>query len=268
MLKALLRRKPKPAAPIDTATLPDGQRVYAIGDIHGRRDLLDQLLDKIVMDDRMRGPADTHIVFLGDLMDRGPDSAGVIDRAIELSETLGDNVHFLMGNHEEVYLAAADGDEKLVRFFCKIGGRETILSYDISPQEYNSLRMEELTERLTTLLPKRHLDFVRGFKDRIVMGDYAFVHAGIRPGKSIEEQRPKDLRWIREDFLTSDMNFGCVVVHGHTIVDEVVMKPNRVALDTGAYRTGVLSALWVENANTGLLQVFGQPDTNYHAPTA
>ena len=110
MLKALLRRKPKPAAPIDTATLPDGQRVYAIGDIHGRRDLLDQLLDKIVMDDRMRGPADTHIVFLGDLMDRGPDSAGVIDRAIELSETLGDNVHFLMGNHEEVYLAAADGE--------------------------------------------------------------------------------------------------------------------------------------------------------------
>lgn len=257
MLKALLRRKPKPAAPIDTATLPDGQRVYAIGDIHGRRDLLDQLLDKIVMDDRMRGPADTHIVFLGDLMDRGPDSAGVIDRAIELSETLGDNVHFLMGNHEEVYLAAADGDEKLVRFFCKIGGRETILSYDISPQEYNSLSMEELTERLTTLLPKRHLDFVRGFKDRIVMGDYAFVHAGIRPGKSIEEQRPKDLRWIREDFIMDETPHDKLIVHGHTITDDVEECYNRIGIDTGAYMSGMLTALCLEGRERWYLKTGG-----------
>ena len=246
MLKALLRRKPKPAAPIDTATLPEGLRVYAIGDIHGRRDLLDQLLDRIMADDHSRGPADTHIIFLGDLMDRGPDSAGVIDRAIELSETLGANAHFLMGNHEEVYLAAAQGDEKLVRFFCKIGGRETILSYDISPREYNELSMEELAQRLPSLLPARHLEFVRSFKDRIVMGDYAFVHAGIRPGKSIEEQRSKDLRWIREDFLFDESPHDKLIVHGHSITDDVEECPNRIGIDTGAYMSGVLTALCLE----------------------
>jgi serine/threonine protein phosphatase 1 len=245
MLKALLRRKPK-LRPIDIAALPDGQRVYAIGDVHGRLDLLDQLLDQIVADDRARPAADTHIVFLGDLMDRGPDSAGVIDRAIELSQTLGDKVHFLMGNHEEVYLSAASGDEKLVRFFCKIGGRETILSYDITPQEYRALNMEELAARMTDLLPRRHIEFVSSFKDRIVMGDYAFVHAGVRPGTPIDEQKPKDLRWIREDFLVDDSPHDKLIVHGHTITEDVEECPNRIGIDTGAYMSGVLTALCLE----------------------
>ncbi|WP_343207535.1 metallophosphoesterase family protein [Blastomonas sp. AAP53] len=241
-------------APIDSAMLPDGMRVYAIGDIHGRRDLLDQLLDQIMADDRARGPADTHIVFLGDLMDRGPDSAGVIDRAIELSETLGQNAHFLMGNHEEVYLAAVSGDEKLVRFFCKIGGRETILSYDIEPAEYNALTMEELTARLPTLLPQAHLDFVRRFEDRIVIGDYAFVHAGVRPGTSIENQKPKDLRWIREDFLIDDTPHDKLIVHGHTITDDVEECTNRIGIDTGAYMSGMLTALALEGRDRWYLK--------------
>ncbi len=255
MLKALLRRKPKPAAPIDTATLPEGMRVYAIGDVHGRRDLLDQLLDQIVDDHNARGPADTHIVFLGDLMDRGPDSSGVIDRAIELSETLGDDhVHFLMGNHEEVYLAAATGEEKLVRFFCKIGGRETILSYDISPAEYNALTMEELAARMPTLLPQKHLDFIERFQDRIVLGDYAFVHAGVRPGIAIEDQKPKDLRWIREDFLIDESPHDKVIVHGHTITDDVEECSNRIGIDTGAYMSGMLTALGLEGGNRWYLK--------------
>lgn len=246
MLKALLRRKPKPAAPIDTATIPDGRRVYAIGDIHGRRDLLDLLLDRIEEDDRTRGAADTHIVFLGDLMDRGPDSAGVIDKAIEVSRRLGDNAHFLMGNHEEVYLGAASGDEKLVRFFCKIGGRETILSYDIGPQEYNELSMEELAARMPTLLPREHVEFVSSFKDRIVMGDYAFVHAGVRPGVPIDQQRPSDLRWIREDFIMDEAPHDKLIVHGHTITDDVEECSNRIGIDTGAYMSGMLTALALE----------------------
>jgi len=245
MLKALLRRKPK-LAPIDTACLPEGRRVYAIGDIHGRRDLLDQLLDQIVEDDRQRESADTHIVFLGDLVDRGPDSAGVIERAMELAQTLGDRVHFLMGNHEEVYLGAATGDEKLVRFFCKIGGRETILSYDITPQEYNALDMEKLAARIPALLPQRHVDFLAGFEDRIVMGDYAFVHAGVRPGVPIEEQLPKDLRWIREEFIVDEAPHDKLIVHGHTITDDVEECSNRIGIDTGAYMSGMLTALALE----------------------
>jgi len=254
MLKALLRRKPKPAAPIDTATLPDGMRVYAIGDVHGRRDLLDVLLDQIFADDRARGAADTHIVFLGDLMDRGPDSAGVIDRAIELSQTMGRNVHFLMGNHEEVYLAAATGDEKLVRFFCKIGGRETILSYDISAAEYNALTMGELAARLPALLPQAHVDFVSRFQDRVVMGDYAFVHAGVRPGVGIEKQRAKDLRWIREEFLIDETPHDKLIVHGHTITDDVEECTNRIGIDTGAYMSGMLTALALEGRSRWYLK--------------
>lgn len=253
MLKALLRRKPK-LAPIDTARLPDGLRVYAIGDIHGRRDLLDQLLDQIFEDDRKRGAADTQIVFLGDLMDRGPDSAGVIDRALELSETLGDKVHFLMGNHEEVYLGAATGDEKLVRFFCKIGGRETILSYDITPADYNALDMEQLAQRMPALLTQRHVDFVSGFKNRIVMGDYAFVHAGVRPGIPIEDQKPKDLRWIREDFIVDETPHDKMIIHGHTITDDVEECPNRIGIDTGAYMSGMLTALALEGGERWYLK--------------
>ncbi|WP_373488078.1 metallophosphoesterase family protein [Blastomonas sp.] len=245
MLKALLRRKPK-LAPIDTACLPDGRRVYAIGDIHGRRDLLDDLLDQIVADDRARPPADTHIVFLGDLMDRGPDSAGVIDRAMELAAQLGDNVHFLMGNHEEVYLGAATGDEKLVRFFCKIGGRETILSYDISVTEYNALAMDALAERVPALFPRAHVDFVKAFKDQIIMGDYAFVHAGVRPGVPMEQQSSKDLRWIREDFIVDEAPHDKLIVHGHTITEDVEECRNRIGIDTGAYLSGTLTALALE----------------------
>lgn len=253
MLKALLRRKPR-LSPIDQASLPDGLRVYAIGDIHGRRDLLDRLLDQIAADDRARGPSDMHIVFLGDLMDRGPDSAGVIDRAMDLAQTMGQNCHFLMGNHEEVYLAAATGDEKLVRFFCKIGGRETILSYDISPQDYNALDMEQLAARIPDLFPQRHIDFIARFKDRIVMGDYAFVHAGIRPGIPIDQQRPKDLRWIREDFILDEAPHDKLIVHGHTITDDVEECPNRIGIDTGAYMSGMLTALGLEGGNRWYLK--------------
>lgn len=253
MLKALLRRKSR-LAPIDTAALPEGRRVYAIGDVHGRSDLLDELLEMIVADDRDRPAADTHIVFLGDLMDRGPDSSGVIDRAMLLSKARPDNVHFLMGNHEEVYLGAATGDEKLVRFFCKIGGRETILSYDITPQDYNELSMEDLAARMPELLPREHVEFVAGFKDRIVMGDYAFVHAGVRPGVPIEEQRPKDLRWIREEFILDEAAHDKLIVHGHTITDDVEECPNRIGIDTGAYLSGMLTALGLEGGERWYLK--------------
>ncbi|WP_417622208.1 metallophosphoesterase family protein [Parasphingorhabdus sp.] len=241
MLNRLLRRK-KSTGPVDRATVPDGRRVYAIGDVHGRNDLLQQLLDKIIEDDGKRGNLESEIIFLGDLVDRGPDSAGVLDTAMRAKAELG-NVRFLMGNHEEVYLAATTGDEKSVRFFNRIGGRETILSYDITMKEYMDLDMPQLARRIPELFPQKHIDFVSGFENQIVVGDYAFVHAGIRPGIPLAEQREKDLRWIREDFLTAQGSHEKVIVYGHTINDDVVETDARIGIDTGAYYSGKLTAL-------------------------
>lgn len=241
MLKRLLRKK-KPSRPIDSATVPEGRRVYAIGDVHGRNDLLKKLLDKIIKDDGERDSAESEIIFLGDLVDRGPDSAGVIDTAMQTKEIFG-NVRFLMGNHEEVYLAAAAGNEKSVRFFNRIGGRETILSYEITMKEYMELDMTQLAQRIPELFPQEHIDFIAGFEDQITVGDYAFVHAGIRPGVPLSEQRPKDLRWIREEFLSAQEAHEKVIVYGHTINDDVVETGTRIGIDTGAYYSEKLTAL-------------------------
>lgn len=241
MLKRFLRKK-NPTRPIDSATIPEGRRVYAIGDVHGRNDLLQRLLDKIVQDDRERGGADSEIIFLGDLVDRGPDSAGVIETAMQAREAFG-NVRFLMGNHEEVYLAAATGEEKAVRFFNRIGGRETILSYDITMKEYMQLDMTQLALRIPELFPRNHVDFIASFEDQITIGDYAFVHAGVRPGVPLSEQRPKDLRWIREEFLSAQDPHEKIIVYGHTINDDVVETGTRIGIDTGAYYSEKLTAL-------------------------
>ena len=206
---------------------------------------MQQLIEKIIDDDAKRGDINSEIIFLGDLVDRGPDSAGVIETVMQLKKEL-DDVHFLMGNHEEVYLAAAAGSEKATRFFNRIGGKETILSYEISMQEYMSLDNAALAERLPLLIPMHHVDFVKGFEDQIVIGDYAFVHAGIRPGISLDEQKPKDLRWIREEFLSVKEPHEKVIIYGHTINDDVVEKSNRIGIDTGAYYTEKLTALALE----------------------
>ena len=253
MLKTLFQRKPK-ASPLDQARVPEGLRIYAIGDVHGRLDLLDDLLNRIEHDKRMLPDNDVHLVFLGDLIDRGPDSCGVIDRAIELRDRWGTRVHFLMGNHEEVFLGAATGDEKLVRFFCRIGGRETILSYDITLEDYQQLHIEELAAQVPKLIPQDHVDFVSSFKDRLVFGDYAFVHAGIRPGTSIADQNIKDLRWIREDFILDNEPHEKVIVHGHTITEQVEECRNRIGIDTGAYMSGILTALVLEGNQRRYLQ--------------
>ena len=141
-----------------------------------------------------------------------------------------------------------------MRFFCKIGGRETILSYDISAAEYNALTMGELAARLPALLPQAHVDFVSRFQDRVVMGDYAFVHAGVRPGVGIEKQRAKDLRWIREEFLIDETPHDKLIVHGHTITDDVEECSNRIGIDTGAYMSGMLTALALEGRSRWYLK--------------
>ncbi|MEL6874580.1 MAG: serine/threonine protein phosphatase, partial [Pseudomonadota bacterium] len=165
--------------------------------------------------------------------------------AMQLQRERG-NVRFLMGNHEEVFLASMAGSDRATRFFTRIGGKETILSYDISMKEYMELDNDALTARLPEVIPPSHISFVQGFEDQIIIGDYAFVHAGIRPDVPLSEQKPKDLHWIREDFLSSRQLHEKMIIYGHTINEEVVEADNRIGIDTGAYYTENLTAIALE----------------------
>jgi serine/threonine protein phosphatase 1 len=244
--------KPKPAVPW-TARAPDGVRIYAVGDIHGRRDLLDQLLSQIEADDDAREPATTQIIFLGDLADRGDDSAGVIDRLIALGAA-NDAVQFIFGNHEELLMRAWEGDPRAAGVFNRNGGRDTMLSYGIDPDVYDNASLEDLVAIIRRAIPRSHIEFLRSFRDWIVAGDYLFVHAGIRPGVPIEDQEVSDLRWIRGDFTRYQGAHDKMVIHGHSITEEVDDQPNRIGIDTGAFMSGKLTAIGIEGSERWFLQ--------------
>lgn len=241
MLK-LLRKITKPAP---ASRMPPGLRVYAIGDIHGRADLLSALMRQIEADDRARGAAELQLIFLGDLIDRGPQSAEVVEQAMRIAAELP--CRLLMGNHEEVFLKSLDGDERALRLFLRIGGRETILSYGMDEATYNRLDYAELLAALPGLVPPAHRAFLERFEDLIEIGDYVFVHAGIRPEIALAEQRANELRWIRDEFLDHPGPHPKIVVHGHTITSEVEWRPYRIGIDTGAYASDRLTALALED---------------------
>jgi serine/threonine protein phosphatase 1 len=240
-------------AQVSTDALPDGTRVYAVGDIHGRLDLLDDLIARIDTDDAGRARAETTIIFLGDLVDRGPDSAGVVEQLRLLAES-GRRVRFLAGNHEEILLQSLDGDLKALKLLCRIGGRETALSYGLSEGDYDRLGFDELAQALDRSVPMAHRRFLESFEDMITLGDYLFVHAGIRPDQPLDEQRKADLRWIRDPFLDHRGRLEKRVVHGHTITPEVEFRPHRIGIDTGAYASGRLTALGLEGTDQWVLQ--------------
>ncbi len=227
-------------------------RVYAVGDIHGRLDLLDRLLADIATDDSRRDPAETQIIFVGDLIDRGPDSAGVVERLLAFSKGPVAS-RFLTGNHEEVFLRVLAGEVKAMRFFLRIGGRATVMSYGFDAQEYASLDFESLTARLIERVPEAHVAFLSSFEEMIEIGDYLFVHAGIRPGIGLAAQKTSDLRWIREDFLDCRDDHGKLVIHGHSITEEVDLRPNRIGIDTGAFDSDRLTAIGIEGAERWFL---------------
>ena len=244
---------PKPSGPVPA--IPAGERVYAVGDIHGRRDLFDAVITAIAADDAARGPAQTTVVLLGDLIDRGPDSAGVVKAARDWSAQR--RVRILLGNHEEMLLEALESEDVL-RSFLRYGGRETVLSYLPDPGAYHQADLAEALALLRAALPPGDLDFIRRSEDMIEIGDYLFVHAGIRPGVPLEQQRRADLRWIREPFLSHPGSFGPVVVHGHTIFEQVFVGHNRIGIDTGAYRTGRLTALGLQGTARWLIEATDQ----------
>ena len=243
----MLARPPAAKSP----SVPAGERVYAIGDIHGRIDLFEKLIRSIETDDADRGRARTRVVLLGDLVDRGHDSAAVVARAREWGLTR--DIIFIQGNHEEMLLASCHKTGAL-RGFLQFGGRETILSYGVDAEAIIAADFEELQSLMNAAIPQDDLDFLSSFQKMAQIGDYLFVHAGIHPETPIEEQLGKDCRWIREPFLSYKGNFGAFVIHGHTITEQPDVCSNRIGIDTGAFLHGTLTAIGLEGTDRWFLQ--------------
>lgn len=220
-------------------------RAYAVGDVHGRDDLLEDLLGRIEADLRARPIGRAFVVFLGDLIDRGPGSRAVIERLRNYRPAAAKPV-FLIGNHEEIMLRVLAGEPEVLRNWLQFGGAECAASYGVDPAALARLDETAGAKLLCAHVPPEHVAFIESFGDTFRFGDYLFVHAGIRPGVAVEDQAQRDLRWIRRPFLDDVKTHGCMVVHGHTIVEKVDERSNRIAIDTGAVYSGVLTALVVE----------------------
>lgn len=246
----------KSAKPRPAPTVPPGVRAYAIGDVHGRLDLLDELLAAIDLDNDRRRTARTHLVMLGDLIDRGPDSCGVVERLRQF-DLAGIELILLCGNHEEALLRVIAGERGVLDDWLTFGGSECLESYGVDPAILRGLSERDVGLVINEAIPHSHKSFLQSFGDTVTIGDYLFVHAGIRPGVHLSMQLQRDLRWIRQPFLDDERDHGCVVVHGHTISEEVVELPNRIGLDTGAYRSGRLSAIGIEGSERWFLETGG-----------
>jgi serine/threonine protein phosphatase 1 len=232
--------------------VPEGSRVYAIGDIHGRVDLLSRLQSMIV-DDAKRYPTGRKVlVYLGDYIDRGPDSRGVIDLLAREPLPGFENV-FLKGNHEDSMFQFLT-DPGIAPAWMAYGGEATLYSYGVRPPD--SRRVQDVLaaqKAFAEALTPEHSIFLQALKLVHVEGDYAFVHAGFREGIPIRLQDPQDMMWIREEFLWSDADFGKIVVHGHSITEQPVVRHNRIGIDTGAFATGRLTCLVLEGAERRFL---------------
>jgi serine/threonine protein phosphatase 1 len=257
MLKTIRKLFERGETAQPSAAVPPGQRVYAVGDIHGRLDLFEALIAAIEADDAASPPAETTVILLGDLVDRGPDSAGVVARARAWQRERA--VRILMGNHEEMFLASFEKAETL-KHFLRFGGKETVLSYGLDRRAYVKASIEEVQAMMHRAVPAEDRAFLESFEDTIAIGDYLFVHAGIAPGVAIEEQRQHDLRWIREPFLSHSEPHGAVIVHGHTIRSEPDDRGNRIGIDTGAYNLGRLTALVLAGTERRYLEAAEQAD--------
>ena len=236
------------------AAVPAGRCVYAIGDIHGRADLLARMHDMILADADAAPEADKVVVYLGDYVDRGLSSREVIDLLIDAPLPGFRSVH-LCGNHEAMMLDFLQTGRNGPMWLYN-GGDATLHSYGIAvPAGFLRGGNEgECAEALRAAVPPRHVAFLEGLETYHLEGDYCFVHAGLRPGVPLEEQEQGDLIWIRDEFLQSDADFGHVVVHGHTITGEIDQRDNRIGIDTGAYGSGRLTCLALQGTGRRFLQ--------------
>lgn len=250
------------------ARTPAGLRLYAIGDVHGRTDLLLDMHQRIDRDLARRPAGDWRVIHLGDYIDRGPDSAGTLELLRDYQGTgHGD---FLLGNHDRFLLDfLIDPDGADVDLWIVNGGIKTLDSFGIDgmrmvysvEEDFRARLHDALSAAMRPGLP----EFLGGLQTILRYGDYAFVHAGVRPAVPLEDQSIEDLIWIRDAFLTSDTDHGAVIVHGHTPVDAVEVRHNRIGIDTGAVFSGNLTCLVMEDADRGLLlaeglEPLGEPD--------
>jgi serine/threonine protein phosphatase 1 len=230
---------------------PEGMLLYAVGDIHGRSDCLRRAHDLIDRDIAARGDRDRALeIYIGDYVDRGPDSKGVIDLLIARS-TAASTVA-LKGNHEIVMESFLRGQTPF-EDWRRLGGLETILSYGVDARgllKKGGVQPRDLAERV----PESHLRFISSLRSVYAVGGYCFAHAGIRPGVALERQSIADLAWIRDDFLTFTGHFGFIVIHGHTPVTSIDFLSNRINIDTGAYMSNRLSILRIDRAGVTALE--------------
>jgi len=224
--------------------VPEGLRIYAIGDLHGRADLLDRVVRRIDAHEAAHPALRPMEIFIGDYIDRGPASREVLDRLIARSRAR--ETVCLKGNHE-TFVEGFLNDPSILSEWRHYGGLETLLSYGLRPfVNMNPAEQAELAAVFRQVLPLTHRLFLGGLRPSFTCGDYFFVHAGVQPGIPLEKQHEEDLLWIREDFLFCEADFSKIVVHGHTPVREPDIRPNRINIDTGAYASGRLTCLMLE----------------------
>jgi serine/threonine protein phosphatase 1 len=243
-------RRFRKAAEISPPKLPAGSRVYAIGDVHGRADLLQETLAKIDNHRDAYPIANTLEIMLGDYVDRGPSSFDVIEL---LSKRVSRGTICLKGNHESFLLEFLK-DPTILDAWQRCGGLETLVSYGLEPSlDLSSDDQESLAASLAKRLPAHHYNFLISLPTSFTLGDYFFVHAGVRPGVALSNQRAEDLLWIREEFLRYEGSFGKFVVHGHTPVSEPDIRNNRINLDTGAFASDNLTCAVFEGDQISFL---------------
>ena len=241
--------------------------VWAVGDVHGRLDLLEPLIDAIMADLRDAAATRRVVVFLGDYIDRGPDSRGVIRRLAGLSQVQDIEWHFLKGNHEQAMLGFLQNPSTGPKW-CEYGGDNALRSYGLRVPElaHRAEAWARVAADLRHRLTEAEMDFLETLELSVSVGDYFFSHAGARPGVALNRQSPEDLMWIRQPFLDSAVGFERVVVHGHTPARTVQADSRRIGIDTKAYETGVLTGLRIQGRERSLLQSSGPqrgPGTRY-----
>jgi serine/threonine protein phosphatase 1 len=238
-----------------------GRLIYAVGDVHGNLDLLEALVAEIAKDALVTNP-DTRpiLIFVGDYLDRGAASAGVIDLVLALRRRPAFEVRTLKGNHEEAMLTFLE-DARFGPTWVQFGGAETLASYGVAPPgpRADAEAWEEVRKAFAAAVPREHLEFLESLELLIVIGDYAFAHAGIDPRSALDQQTERNLLWIRDEFLSSRLRHGKIVVHGHSAAMQPEVLPYRVGIDTGAYASGVLTALRLEGDSQKLIQVHAEP---------
>jgi serine/threonine protein phosphatase 1 len=237
-------------SPTIAASTPADTRIYAVGDVHGRADLLAETMDLIDQDMERRPVAYAVEVYLGDYVDRGADSKGVID--LLAARLVSSNAVCLRGNHEEL-LERYLNEPRLLESWLKLGGLQTLASYGVQLRSDRREAPEALQARFRQALPPAHMVFLKCLKPWICCGDYLFVHAGIRPLVPFDRQSMNDLLWIRDEFLNSAHDHGKCIVHGHTPVPHPDVRSNRINIDTGAWQSGKLTCAVLEGTTIQFL---------------